>query len=226
MYLKGTRVTTFTCPSGGPFAVVGLNTAGMGVGDCLAAGGVKAAGPQDGDVLITANNGHVLVVPISCICNNPEGVGINDSQIVLVLFQDELGNPQIGTYNLKTLAFTQLNPPEEPDPHPWSWGINNAGDIVIQSINPASGLIDSFLYSGGAYQQVNVPGALSPTRTASTTTATSSTPSSTPTRGATALFIWRATVSSMSSTTPMGPASPRRTVSTTRSSAKPALSCD
>jgi hypothetical protein len=163
MDLKGSKVTSYSCPDGAQTVLLGVNSGKIGVADCAGADPLREPGP-DGQIYL-AFDGHLNQLSKVCICNNPEGVAINDPEILMVLFQDENGNPQIGTFGVNSGVFTQLSPPEqvyEPVPNPWyPLGINNSGALVLETVNPASGLIDSWFYSGGTYTEINVPGALS-----------------------------------------------------------------
>jgi hypothetical protein len=170
MYIKGPNQWGPSCPGYKVTAFYGVNSAGTAVAYCDNGGGrvgIQGDGPQDlcGGVpcpLLYVN--HVLVPDPDppCLCPyqlltindiGPEvGGWLQDTQGLIHGF---VSNHQTGAVQIFDLpGGFQV----DPDPHPW--GLNNAGMITLTGIDPASGLVHSFLFDGRSFTQIDVPGAL------------------------------------------------------------------
>jgi hypothetical protein len=156
MFLKGTKVTSVSCSNGEPAVIFGVNAAGTGVADC---GGNDpgAPGPEDGYVIYQVQNGHIVIVPISCDCPWIVSYAINDINMVVGSYQNSNGNVLGFSYDLNTSTFTTLEVPNTINTA--ATGINNAGLITLQATDPASGLVQSYLFNGSSYTSINVAGA-------------------------------------------------------------------
>lgn len=156
MLLKGEKVTSVTCSNGEPAAVLGVNSSGTGVADC---GGLTlgAPGPEDGYVIYTVQNGHIVFLHPNCDCPWIVSYAINDLDIVVGSYMNSVGNILGFSYDLNTNSFTTLEVPNAVNTA--ATGINNAGLITLQAADPASGLVDSYLFNGSSYASIGVTGA-------------------------------------------------------------------
>jgi len=172
--LKGTKVTSETCPTGGPNAFYGLNSAGVAVAGCADNGGARGAGLRDGPQTCLPYCNYLLVKltwdPFGPVCECPYALPyeINMARIVVGTLTMPGEQPEAWSYDTSNNSLEILSLPggvaEEPVPNPWypAWylDINDANTIVVNAIDSASGLEHAYLYSEGAYTQIDVPGAL------------------------------------------------------------------
>lgn len=89
-------------------------------------------------------------------------LGINDSGMIVGAYRDPNQMAHGFSYDMTTGVFNSLDLPGgfDVDPVPSPWGLNNAGLMTLEGIDPASGLVHSFLFNGTSFTQIDVPGAL------------------------------------------------------------------
>ncbi len=159
MFLKGKKVTSVSCPNGEPSVIFGVNSAGTGVADCgVSPGGL---GPEDGYVIYVVENGHIVLVHTNCDCPTIDSLAINDSEVVAGFYQDSQQVAHAFMYDVTTSVFNSLDLPGgfEVEPTPNPWGLNNAGMMTLEGIDPASRLVHSFLFNGVSFTEIDVPNA-------------------------------------------------------------------
>ena len=155
MLLKGGNVTAASCPAGGATAFYGVNSGGSAA-EAYDDGGDAYCG--NGITFYQILHHHWNYVPENWGALVTETIGINDMNLVVGLWQD--ANQQLHgfSYNLSTNGFVPLDPPGSGGTV--AWGVNNAGLITLEAVDPASGLVHSYLFNGNSYINIDVPGAL------------------------------------------------------------------
>ena len=155
MLMKGTTVTPVFCPSGtAATAFYGMNSRGEAVTDDYCGNGA---------IWMWTNTGgwwhHVLGCPPICPLTS---LAINDNQVIAGTYQDPQQVTHAFSFDTTTGAFNSLDLPGglQVEPGPSPWGLNKAGMMTLQGIDPASGLVHSFLFDGRSFTQIDVPGAL------------------------------------------------------------------
>jgi hypothetical protein len=165
MFMKGSKVTSVSCPGGGPTMFTGVNSGGSAAAEADDDAGSPAAGAADGDDEYCGNGATIwILLHHGSWTSSPivdaiftEAIGINDLDQVVGVFED--ANEMVHGFllDLNTGAFTQLDVPGASSTG--AWGINNAGTITLQSTD-AAGNPHSYLYSGGTYTLIDVPNAV------------------------------------------------------------------
>jgi hypothetical protein len=151
LFLKGSKLTKVSCPSGGSPALYGVNSGGSAVSDDYCGNGV---------VWTYVPGVGMRPVPNPGCPDCPFfSLAIDDSEVVAGMFQNEQQQFQGFTLDTESGEFTAWDLPGGPTPQP-ALGMNNAGTIVLSAADPASGLAHSYLFDGKTFTQIDVPGAL------------------------------------------------------------------
>jgi hypothetical protein len=170
LLLKGTKVTSRTCPTGGLSVVYGLNSAGVAVSGCADNGDVREAGLRGGPQTCAPYCLYLLVNlkfdPFGPVCDCPYALpyDINMVRVVVGALTMPGEQTEAWSYSTSNNSLEILSLPGavagEPVPQPWYpafyMGINDAGAIVVNAVDAASGLEHAYLYSGGSYTQIDV----------------------------------------------------------------------
>jgi hypothetical protein len=170
LLLKGTKVTSRTCPTGGLSAVYGLNSAGIALSGCADNGDVREEGLRGGPQTCAPYCLYFLVNlkfdPFGPVCDCPYALpyDINMARVVVGALTMPGEQTEAWSYSTSNNSLEILSLPgavaAEPVPQPWYpafyMGINDASAIVVNAVDAASGLEHAYLYSGGSYTQIDV----------------------------------------------------------------------
>jgi hypothetical protein len=88
-------------------------------------------------------------------------LGVNDSNLAVGFYVDDMGNTHGYTYNIATMTYTTIDDPNATPGTTSATAINNSGEIAGSAMNPATGTTEGFLDVGGTFTFVNVPGSAS-----------------------------------------------------------------
>jgi hypothetical protein len=150
----GASFTPENFPGSAQTQVIGINNNGETVGFYVDGmgntHGFKDVGGSFSTVDNPAGNGSPLVTQL---------LGVNDTGEAAGYYTDASGNFQPFTYNPGSQTFTAISFSTEVSAQ--ATDVNNAGDVTGFNIN-ASGNSDGFLDVGGAFTQLDFPGAASP----------------------------------------------------------------
>ena len=165
LFLSGKKVTSVSCPDGGPTVFTGVNSSGTAVeGLDDGPGGAAAKGLDDGGDDYCGNGATTYLIlhhewgftPQNWGSIYTVAYGINDVGIVVGQWIDSSNVTHGFSYNLDADVFTDIDVPDAVATV--AWAVNNAGVITLQAEDP-NGNWHAYLFNGSSFTQIDVPGA-------------------------------------------------------------------
>jgi hypothetical protein len=155
MSLKGSKVTSVSCPGGGATILTGINAGGSAAAEADDDGGDGYCG--NGATIYLLLHHLWSFAPQSWGAQLVETVGVNDLNQAVGVWEDANDMTHGFLFDFTTGGFTSLDVPGASSTI--AWGINNAGTITLQATD-AAGNTHAYLYNGDSYRLIDVPNAV------------------------------------------------------------------